>query len=576
MGGCANSKYAVGEGDSKKESNKPLKPVKEKKGKKDKNKDGKNGTVAANDAAKTPAQTADGVAIDTSAAGDAKKASLEEGLEYIDKEELDKQKDGNNNDNCKKEVTTYQTTVVKHVEKENAELLAHLKDEAFQTLKNLLKQKLNNEKTSENIKTTSTIDGEKITTSTYNSTSDSNSNNERDLLNDIKLQVLNAINNSLKQQPQYAFGDSSTTNNNNNNNLADENLINSIIDTSASLIKENKVSNMNELEDNLNTLFTNQNDLIKKIINSTTGFLTAKGTEAGTLLSNILANLSDSTIQGALKETEKTTVKVTRTITEKIINSKGETKIITKTVTDTVQAPSAQSSNVDELVKKLSTDEATPTATVTTVINEEVIPAKTTVNETEAASTAVEANGDLNSGLTGILVASKLSAELAKEQEQEAVENQPLNNDERETIEHAKIVVDTVVSAALTKLNNELESQSNEPEDNSETKAVEPQPEEPQSEEVQQAIVNTNVSSSRDDIASEFYKRGKGAAEELIKIIDNNLTATSPITEEAQEAAPAPAPTEVTVESNETTTTAAAASEEKSSEAKQETNNSSN
>ena len=55
------------------------------------------------------------------------------------------------------------------------------------------------------------------------------------------------------------------------------------------------------------------------VLNATTGFLTAKGTEAGTMLSSILANVSNLGLQGVMNETEKTTVKVTRTVKEHIM-----------------------------------------------------------------------------------------------------------------------------------------------------------------------------------------------------------------------------------------------------------------
>ena len=252
-------------------------------------------------------------------------ASLEEGLEFIDKEEIDKQNQQQQkqqqqqveNENGKKEVTTYQTTVVKHVSKEVDDLLVHLKDEAFQSLKNFLKQESKSNETT--IK--STIDGEKVSTSSFNN----DSKNEVEFLNEIKTQVINAIKNTLKNEPVAVE--------------VDESLVNSILEYSSGLIKNGTVHNMSELEANLNNKFPEQELFIQKIINSTTGFLTAKGTEAGTMLCSILANLTNSSIQGELKETEKTTVKVTRTITEKIVNSKGETKIITRKVTDTIQNP---------------------------------------------------------------------------------------------------------------------------------------------------------------------------------------------------------------------------------------------
>jgi hypothetical protein len=454
MGGCASSKYVVDEDDLK--GKKP----KEKKDKKSKNQK--------NSATNNINSNANGHVNDANTDGTKNtenKATLEEGLDFIDKEEIDKQnqqqqQSQEENDNGKKEVTTYQTTVVKHVSKEGDELLVHLKDEAFQSLKNFLKQESKSNETT--IK--STIDGEKVSTSSFNN----DSKNEVEFLNEIKTQVINAIKNTLKNEPIEVE--------------VDEKLVNSIIELSAGLVKNGQVNSMSELEESLNKQFPQHGLLIQKIINSTTGFLTAKGTEAGTMLSSILANLTNSSIQGELKETEKTTVKVTRTITEKIVNSKGETKIITRKITDTIQNPTNLAP--EELVKQLAEEHRSRSKAANVILESSV--------KTEEKEVVEEIkNTETSSSLP--------------HQAEEITDNE---------IEAAKEVVTNVVKAAILKVSEEnqevteqatINSKSNEEEVNNEDKS----------------------SKSRDDIASEFYKSGKDAAEKLIKIVDSNVNSTT-------------------------------------------------
>lgn len=454
MGGCASSKYVVDEDDLK--GKKP----KDKKNKKTKNQ--KNSATNNNINSNANGHVNDANADETK--NTENKATLEEGLEFIDKEEIDKQnqqQSQDENDNGKKEVTTYQTTVVKHVSKEGDELLVHLKDEAFQSLKNFLKQESKSNETT--IK--STIDGEKVSTSSFNN----DSKNEVEFLNEIKAQVINAIKNTLKNEPVVVE--------------VDEKLVNSIIELSAGLVKSGQVNSMSELEESLNKQFPEHGLLIQKIINSTTGFLTAKGTEAGTMLSSILANLTNSSIQGELKETEKTTVKVTRTITEKIVNSKGETKIITRKITDTIQNPTNMAP--EELVKQLAEEHR---------------------SRNEAANVILESS------------IKKEEKEVVEEIKNTKTSSSLLHQTEEITdneIEAAKEVVDNVVKAAILRVNEEnqeqvteqatINSKSNEEEVNNEDK----------------------TSKSRDDIASEFYKSGKDAAEKLIKIVDSNVNSTT-------------------------------------------------
>lgn len=224
--------------------------------------------------------------------------NFDEGIEFIDKDEPQQTTQQDEQDKGKKEVTSYQTTVVKNVEKEGSELLDHLKQESFIVFQNLFKEKTN-QTINENIKTN--INGENE--SSFSSMLSSND----ELLTQIKSQALNILGNDKSK------------------------LIDDIIESSINLIKTNQVNNMNELEEQLKSKHTDNDELITKFINLVTGFLTAKGTDAGVMLSNILAN-SGTGLQGLLKETEKTTVKVTRTIKETMLNAKGEIIEVKKTV----------------------------------------------------------------------------------------------------------------------------------------------------------------------------------------------------------------------------------------------------
>lgn len=455
MGGCAGSKYVVDE-DNKKESKKP-------KDKKEKGKS-KNLNKSASNTIVNETKPANGHVNDTNAVKqNEEKKSLEDGLEFIDKEEIDKQnaqqqqQQEEENDNGKKEVTTYQTTVVKHVSKEGDDLLVHLKDEAFQSLKNFFKQEAKSNETT----VKSTIDGEKVSTSSYNN----NNKNEEEFLNEIKTQVINAIRNTFKNEPVEAE--------------VNEKLINSILEYSSGLLKNGSVNSMTELETSLNRQFPNEELLIQKIINSTTGFLTAKGTEAGTMLSSILANLTNSSIQGELKETEKTTVKVTRTITEKIVNSKGETKTITRKVTDTISNPT--NLPPEELVKQLATEQRNRNVAAEVLLQSSNI-------EEETKEEIIETSGPLN---------------------QASSEQHELNDDE---IEVAKEVVNNVVHAAILRVSQEELKDIN---NNHNSNNVETNEEEEDGGEVE-------LNKCRDDVASEFYKSGKDAAEKLIKIVEVN------------------------------------------------------
>lgn len=238
-------------------------------------------------------------------------------------------------DNQKKEVTTYQTTVVKHSQKEGDELLDHLKSEAFRTLQNLLKKQ---DKTEAPETTT-------VTTTTASSNSDdpetAQTTENEDVIQQIKAQALVSLGNSKQEQ------------------------VNSIIDQGAELIKNNTVKNMNELTAELEKANPTEAELVVKVINSTTGFLTAKGTEAGSLLSNILANVSTG-LQGVMNETEKTTVKVTRTVTEQVMSG-GQLKEVTRVITsDQPIDGSGASNNIEDVLKNLQNGLGVDGSTFTT------------------------------------------------------------------------------------------------------------------------------------------------------------------------------------------------------------------
>lgn len=434
MGGCANSKYAV---DEDKQPKSKEKKVKDKKNKK------KDQEVANGDA-KKPNETVETV-----------KGEKEEAIEFIDKEDAEKQQNAVklNDDDVKKEVTTYQTTVVKHTQKEGEELMQHLKDEAFKTLLHLLKQQTQPDTTT----TTTTTASSPATAEPQTSTTAPN----EDVVEQIKAQVVNSLG-----KTRQAF-------------------IESVIDSGVELIKEGKVKSMNELQEALEAKYPNTNDnkdngeFVKKIINGTTGFLTAKGTEAGALLSSILANVS-SGLQGVMNETEKTTVKVTRTITEQLMSG-GQIKEITKVITKTEPTVTVNP-NINEILKNLTDDANGLTSTST---------------------------GNTSTVVTSVVV--------------EKLENGAKSDDLAK--QQAEQVVTTVVSAAVEKVIDEERSTSpsadkltNGHADEqsaaaSTTNGGEPEPDKRKS-----------LETATNDIQSEFFKHGKEKAEEEF----NKLTSEAP------------------------------------------------
>lgn len=336
MGGCANSKYAVDEDGKNKTSGGDVDKTKSKKPFLNiKNKlTLKNGTVKKEEG-EVVKTAANGVGVGDESHKNGDVANKEE-IEFIDTEKAAAAattttvKEEENEDG-KKEVTTYQTTVVKHTQKEGDELLQHLRDEAFRTLQNSLKH-LNANTT----KTTTASAGEsgQAQTTVEDGESSSAQQSAEELIGQVKAQVVVALG-RVKQ---------------------DE--IGSIVDAGVELIRESRVKSMAELESELEKKFEDA-ELVKKVVNATTGFLTAKGTEAGALLSNILANVSNG-IQGVMNETEKTTVKVTRTITEHVLSG-GQIKEVTRVITEPMMMSSADASNpppatLTDILKNLTSD----------------------------------------------------------------------------------------------------------------------------------------------------------------------------------------------------------------------------
>jgi hypothetical protein len=486
MGGCTNSKYAdVDEGKQPKEKKKLLLL----RGKKNKKENGEqiNGVDGA--------ANKDGVGVEN---GDTTKAEKED-IEFIDKEEAEKAaaaaaagssfsetKVTSEDDNTKKEVTTYQTTVVKHTQREGDELLQHLKDEAFRSLQNLLNEAQSAE----------------------------NKEQQEDIVKQIKEQV--------GQSVGKIYQDS----------------INSIIDTGSNLIKENKVKTMNELSEQLEIAYPDievkqeegsqeaplkNSELVKKVINATTGFLTAKGTEAGALLSNILANVH-SGIQGVMNETEKTTVKVTRTVTEQVMTNEGKIKEITRVITSDEPVNLNGTSNIEEVIKNLSThspsdilNQVTKTGTTTSTSNTVKSEKYETAEKSEETSKSEENDG-ITKQQAEQVVTKVVSAAVEKiidetNQVSSSITNHVNHNGtngyhhEEEhhheqnglTEEHIKIEEEKSITTSTTKIIlNNSGSEAND-------------------------LGNDNL----EHVQQEFYKQGKEAAEEVVKKVTSTSESTT-------------------------------------------------
>ena len=204
------------------------------------------------------------------------------------------------------------------------------------------------------------------------------------------------------------------------------------------------------------------------MINATTGFLTAKGTEAGALLSTILAN-ANAGLQGVLNETEKTTVKVTRTLTEQIMSG-GQLTEITKVITPNEAVPHGQ--NIQDIIKGLS---AGQTVTTTGSSSETT---KTEVKEKHESLAAAE-------------------------------------SDEKDLVDRAEQVVSKVVSSAVERVMDEeskVESRENvKIEEESSVKIS-----------TTKIILNGENGADLDQVQSEFYKHGKQEAEEVVKKLEES------------------------------------------------------
>lgn len=344
MGGCANSKYAADEDKEKIKPEDLQKKINEKKrskiiSKNDNESESENekvlkkitNNVHKNESLKNEKnlETKREIEKATEEKNENKPNSKEPTNESEIKEKL------NENDDEKKEVTTYQTTVVKHSQKEGDDLLQHLRDEAFKVLQNLIKKKniTNDSRTNSPTcisKTTTKVSSNSNSTS-FNESASCDNDSEENILENVKKQV-------IKSLGGY-----------------NQNSINLIMEEIVVLIKNNKVTSMNELQSKIENNTENEKELIKKVINSATGYLTAKGTEAGILLSNILAN-SNPGIQGIMNETEKTTVKVTRTVTEQFMNG-GQIKSISKMISSNIENSNDEfrpKTNIELILKNLT------------------------------------------------------------------------------------------------------------------------------------------------------------------------------------------------------------------------------
>lgn len=313
-------------------------------------------------------------------------------------------------DNQKKEVTTYQTTVVKHTQKEGDELMSHLKNEAFRTLQNLLKKQDN--------------DGDKSTT--VKSTTASSNNNDPET---AKISENEDVVEQIKAQALVSLGETQ------------KDKVNSIVDFGTNLIKDGSVKDMNELLSNLEKEYKDDTELVGKVVNSTVGFLTAKGTEAGSLLSNILANVSTG-LQGVMNETEKTTVKVTRTVTEQIMSG-GQLKEVTRVITSDqpMANPGDSSNNIEDVLKNLQNGlnvDGTTFQTSTTMVGQPEITRTKVVNSgtTEMSSNHTEKHENVHE--------SSVKESSLKE----------TSSEDTVTRSQAEKVVSTAVNAAVEQLND--------------------------------------------------------------------------------------------------------------------------
>ncbi len=397
MGNCASSKYTVDEDKA---------PKKVKLTKKQKK------ALEANGTAETPAvEAADAQAATEEEAPktDAEKIDFIDENQPAEASKVDTTSstvtESKLDEDTKKEVTTYQTTVVKHSQKEGDELMNHLKNEAFRTFQNLLKKQ-----------ETGSSDSNTVTTKTASSNNDEPeavSEND-DIVSEIKAQALVSLG-GAKQDTIFA-----------------------IVDHGAELVKENTAKNMNELLNSLEEKFPEDKELVGKVLNSTTGFLTAKGTEAGSLLSNILANVSTG-LQGVMNETEKTTVKVTRTVTEQVMSG-GQMKEITRVITSDMPMPGTSADNIEDVLRNLQNG--------LSVDGTSFIPTTTLVGEPEITRTKVVQSGTTESSTSH----SEKHTHESSVKESTVMET---STEDSVTKSQAEKVVSTAVNNAVEKLSGE-------------------------------------------------------------------------------------------------------------------------
>jgi hypothetical protein len=409
------------------------------------------------------------------------KAEKEE-IEFIDHEHAAAAAANKDDEDQKREVTTYQTTVVKHTQKEGDELFTHLKEEAFRTLQNALRPQAGQTTTSTT--SASLADGS-------SSTSTEAAGEGDDLLKQIQEQCASSIGRARQHQ------------------------IFAIVQSGAQLIRDEKVSTASELQAELDKLYPNGEDeaskgnseLVDKVIKATTGFLTAKGTEAGVILSNLLAN-APAGIHGVLNETEKTTVKVTRTVTEHVMTN-GQLQEITKVITS--NEPLAPGQSLQDIMKNLQAGASTVTSGTAssaahTQVNEQhetVVPtsqeladkAEQVVNQ--VVTTAVERVLDEDNKAAAAATAAPHTNGHATESEQQ--NGHADTNGFHETTENVKVEEESTVTVSTTK----IVLNGGEP---------------------ATVVTNGELNGHLEEVQADFYKNGKLDAEEAVKKI---VTASS-------------------------------------------------
>jgi len=481
MGGCATSKYSTDEEKNKKKTEKNQKNKKDKLSNIEKENEDK--SVKSEIIQKENASNVENSKFrETTHIKNSpilKEKTIQNGnfenMQSLEKEKITEKP--NLNDDEKKEVTTYQTTVVKHSQKEGEELLQHLREEAFKSIQNMFIKidKVENDHVNSPScasKTTTKVSSN----SKDNETTSCENESPDDFINNVKYQVIESLGRS------------------------NENSINKIIDEMVLLIKFKKAKTMNELQLEVEKKLCEEKDLINKVINSATGYLTAKGTEAGVILSNILANASPG-IQGVMNETEKTTVKVTRTVTEHFMSG-GQLKDITKFMTsnnENFDEKSDSKKKIDEILRNI---------------------------------TNRSSNGNIN-------LAGSLSTAERKE-ESEIHEKFNESSESLLTKKKAEEVVSTAVNAAVEKVidessiktvnNDQISSKNNiiDPKTNNvDLDTIKVEESNSITFSTTKIIFNTEndaqidkiEENGLDKVQKEFYKNGKEVAEELIKTI---------------------------------------------------------